>query len=125
MFNVRGVRITCIHRAPPRIWTSLSRWLRAGALFAEYGLRRLDDAVRLESEFPLQFLERRRRPEGLHADDLARGADVALPPEGRRLLHGDAGRHRRRQHAVPVRLRLALEQIPRRHRDDTRANALG
>src|SRR5271166_3791002 len=40
------------------------------------------DVVRLEAEFLLQLLERRRGPEGGHADDASRRADVTLPSEG-------------------------------------------
>src|SRR2546422_8495636 len=48
----------------------------------------------------------------LHADDAAGGPDVALPSQRRGLLHRDAGRHTGRQHAVPILLRLVLEDVP-------------
>ena len=46
--------------------------------------------VRLESEFPLEFLERRGRSKGIHADHAARSADVALPSKRGGLLDRDA-----------------------------------
>src|SRR5205085_854905 len=69
-------------------------------------LRLGDDAVGLEAELALQLLERRRRAERLHADDAARGSNVALPAERRALLDREPRRHGRRQHTVAVRLRL-------------------
>src|SRR5215467_10143066 len=72
----------------------------------------------------LQLLERRRRSERVHANDLPRGAHVALPAESRRLLYCNARRHMRWQHTVPVLLRLVLEDVTRRHRDYARADAL-
>src|SRR5215472_10396025 len=92
--------------------------------FAEQLLRHLGDALRLESIFSQQLLERGRCAKCLHADDAAGPADVAFPAEGRGLLHGDARGYVGRQHAVLVRLRLMLENIPRRHGDHARADAL-
>jgi hypothetical protein len=54
-------------------------------------LRDCHDAVRLDAELFLEFLERRRSDEGVHTDDAALPADVALPSQGGSLLHGDAG----------------------------------
>src|SRR4029077_11617904 len=55
-----------------------------------------------EAELLLQFLQRRRRPERLHAQCLPACPDIPLPAEGGRQLHGHAGRHRRRQNALTV-----------------------
>src|SRR5262245_50964655 len=68
--------------------------------------------VRLEPELPLQFLEWRRSPERAHADHLTGGTEIPLPPQSGGLLDGDARRHVRRQHAVPVLLRLLVEDLP-------------
>src|SRR5262245_62554208 len=92
---------------------------------AEQLLRDLGDALRLESVFSQQLLERGRCAKCLHADDAARPADVAFPAEGRGLLHGDARGDIGRQHAVLVRLQLMLENVPGRHRNHARADALG
>ena len=54
-------------------------------------LRDCHDAVRLEAELFLEFFERRRGAEGVHTDDAALPAEVALPSQGGSLLHSDAG----------------------------------
>src|SRR5215831_16802638 len=92
--------------------------------FAEELLRDLRHTLRLEPVFSQQLLERGRRAKCLHADDAARPADVAFPTEGRGLLDGDARGDVGRQHAVLIRLRLMLENIPGRHGDHARADAL-
>src|SRR5262245_48518447 len=61
-----------------------------GSPLGQQLLRGPHHAVRLEAELPLELLERGRGPERLHANDTARLADVALPAQGRRLLHCDA-----------------------------------
>ena len=61
----------------------------------------------------------------MHADLGARQADIAVPPEGGGLLDRDAGGDVRRQDLVAVGLVLLLEELPRRHRDHARADALG
>src|SRR5215467_7957103 len=71
----------------------------------------------LETEFPLEFLERRRSAEGCHSDNAARRANVSLPSESGSLLDGDARGHFRRQHGVAVLLRLMFEDVPGRYRD--------
>src|SRR5262249_15071234 len=81
--------------------------------------------VWLEAELSLEFLERCRGPEGLHATDTARRANVTLPSQGGALFHGDTGLHRGRQYTVPILLRLVLEDVPRGHRDHPRADSLG
>ena len=70
---------------------------------------------RLKPKFPLQFFERRRRPEGMHSDHSTGQPDVAFPPQCRGLFDRNPRRHIGRQDAVPVFLRLMLEDIPRRH----------
>src|SRR5215470_17857529 len=77
-----------------------------------------DYLIWLEPELPLQFLEWRRSPEGMHANDLTGGADVSVPSQSRSLLDSDARRHVRRQHAVPVLLGLLVENLPGRHGHD-------
>src|SRR5262245_50009288 len=57
-----------------------------GSRPAELCLGSRSHAVRLETKFPLELLERRRRPERVHADHAARPADIAFPPERRGLL---------------------------------------
>src|SRR5262249_59012292 len=91
--------------------------------FAEQLLRDLGDALGLEPVFSQQLLERGRRAKRLHADNAARPADIAFPTERRGLLHGDTRGDVGRQHAVLVRLRLILENIPGGHRDHARADA--
>src|SRR5262245_40210057 len=83
-----------------------------------------DHSVRLEPKFPLELLEWRRRPKRVHADHAARPADVALPPERRGLLYRDARCHMRWEDGILIVLRLLLEDVPGRHRDHTRPNAL-
>src|ERR1700722_2549042 len=51
-------------------------------------------------------------------------ADIAVPAEHRPLLDGEARLHRGRQHAIPIGLRLLLENVPGRHRDNARSNSL-
>src|SRR5262249_7624468 len=77
----------------------------------------------LESEVPLEFFERRRGAERLHAEDQARVTGVSLPSEGRRLFYSDACLYAGRQHAVPVILCLVFEDLPGRHRDYPRTDA--
>src|SRR5262245_19749653 len=82
------------------------------SLAAEHLQGRRDDVLRLEAEVALQFLERGRRAEGLHADHPALVADIALPAHRRCLLDGKPRLHRRRQHLLAVGLRLVLEDVP-------------
>src|SRR5262249_46829718 len=106
--------------------TDMSRGSPSGLLaFAEQFLRDLRQALGLEPIFSQQLLERGGRAEGFHAHNATRCADVAFPAEGRGLLHGEARGYDGRQHAVSVRLRLMFENIPRRHRNHARADALG
>src|SRR5260370_7758457 len=83
------------------------------------------DPVRFETKFPLKLLQRRRRSKRLHSNHVARCADVSLPSERRGLLNRDPRLDAGGQHAVPVFLRLVLEDLPRGHGDDTRPDALG
>ena len=50
-----------------------------------------------KAELLLQFFQRRRCPERLHADALAVAAYITRPAESRRLFHRDARRDRIRQ----------------------------
>ncbi len=52
------------------------------------------------------------RSEGVHADDAAGRARVAVPADDRALLDGDPRQHLRDEDAVAVSLVLALEEIP-------------
>ena len=58
----------------------------------------------------------------MHADDTATRTYIGSPSQHRSLLDGEAGCHRWRQHLIPIGLRLLLENVPGRHRDDTRPN---
>jgi hypothetical protein len=91
-------------------WRQLIRLLLAEHFF--YGGH---DPIRLEPELVLQFFERSGRTERLHTDDATGIADVPLPSKGRRLFDGEARFYARRQNAVPVFLRLVLEDVPRWH----------
>src|SRR5215510_15973731 len=95
------------------------------SLPAQYLLGRRHDARRLEAELLLKRLQRGRGPERLHADDVATASDVALPSERGGLFDGDPRLHGGRQNAITVLLSLVVEDLPRRHRDDTRADTLG
>src|SRR5262249_17794419 len=95
-----------------------------GSRPAELCLCSCSHLVWLETKFPLELLERRRRPERVHADNTARPADVALPPERRGLLHRDARCHLWRQDGILILLRLLFEDVPGRHRDHARPDAL-
>ena len=79
--------------------------LIAASVASEQLHRHRDDPLGLEAELALQFLERRRGAEGLHADDAAGGTDIAVPAQHRSLLDGDARLHRRA--AAPRRDRTA------------------
>src|SRR5579862_7314540 len=92
---------------------------------AQEFLRNGGQAVRLEAEFPLEFLERRRGSEGRHSYYAARRANVALPSKCGSLLDGDARANIRRQDAIPVLPGLMLEDVPGRHGDYARADAFG
>src|SRR5262245_20167422 len=83
-----------------------------GSRPAEFCLCSRSHLVRLETKFPLELLERRRRPERVHANHAARPADVALPPERRGLLYRDARCHLWWQDAILILLRLLFEDVP-------------
>src|SRR5213080_3230481 len=89
--------------------------MRAHAFALELRSGSRDHVLHGEAELLLQLLQRRRRTERLHADARALGPDVTIPPEPARLLHGYPSRDVGRNHAVPIGLRLLLEQLPRRH----------
>src|SRR4029077_4689385 len=103
---------------------SIPALVTRGSLPPEQFLDFRHHAVGLEAELSLQLLERRRGAERLHADDASAAADVAVPAERGALLDRDPRRHGRQKHAVAVLLRLFIEDLPRRHRDDARADAL-
>src|SRR5712692_4826434 len=98
--------------------------LRSALSPAEQFLRRRRHEVRLEAELSLEFFERCRRPERFHADNAARPANVSFPSESRCLLHRDTRRHLGWQDLILILLCLMLEDIPGRHRDHARADAL-
>src|SRR5712691_6670049 len=81
--------------------------------------------ARVEAELLLQVLEGGRGAEGPHADDPAGEARVAVPAEGRALLDADPGGDRGGKDAVLVLPRLAVEQLPGWHADDTAPDAVG
>src|SRR5262249_31539050 len=84
----------------------------------------LDDSLRLKTKFPLELLKRGRGSKHSHADDAAEWPDVTLPAKGRCLLDRDTQFHRRRQHAVTILKSLVIKDVPRRHRNNARPNAL-
>src|SRR6266705_5773371 len=102
-----------------------SRGMRAHAFALELRSGGRDDVLHGEAELLLQLLQRRRRAERLHADARTLGPDVTVPPEPARLLHGYPSRNVGRNYAIPIRLRLLLEQLPRRHADDAGPHARG
>src|SRR5690349_7942585 len=69
-------------------------WPRAATLisspFSQQLFRGRCHPVRLKTEFSLELLERRRSAKCLHADGLARTADISLPSERGGLLNRDA-----------------------------------
>src|SRR6516225_9422960 len=56
--------------------------------------------VRGETELDEQLLQGGRRAEGMHPDHGAAVADVAVPAQGRRLLHRYASPYRGQDHLV-------------------------
>src|SRR4029077_20494260 len=115
------------HRLTPfRSLTSLRPLGRAPAESgaSEYLHSSRGDPLGLETELALQFLERRRGAEGLHADDATGGTNIAGPTQHRPLLDGDARLHAGQQYLIPIRLRLLLENVPGWHRDDAGSNSL-
>src|ERR1044072_13367 len=95
------------------------------SLTPEHGQRRRDDLVALQAELALQLLERSGSTEGLHADDPAMVADIALPTQRRCLLDGKPRLDGGRQHFLAIGLRLVLEDVPLGHLDDGRTDPLG
>jgi len=80
--------------------------------------------LRREAEFRHEILDWGRRAKSVHADHGAADAGVAIPADHRTRLdrhaRGDVGR----QHAVAIGLILLFEQLPRRHADEARRNAI-
>src|SRR5580692_7992669 len=74
-------------------------------------------ALRLESEFSLKFLQRRRGSKRRHSDHAALRADISLPSERGTLLDRDPRSDIRRQNGVAVLPGLILEDFPGRHGD--------
>src|SRR4029077_8382697 len=83
-----------------------------------------DDPFGLETKLTIQFLERRRGAKGFHADDATGGTNIAVPTQHRPLLDGDARLHAGQQYLISIRLRLMLENVPGRHRDNAGSNSL-
>src|SRR5262249_18385165 len=65
-------------------------------------LRRRDDVRGGEAELLLQFLERRRGAERLHADAVPAPADILRPAEVGPLFHGDPRGDRFWQHLLVI-----------------------
>src|SRR5690606_19313183 len=65
-----------------------------------------------------------RRPETGHANHLPVESDIALPAHDSAGLYGQAPRDVGRQNVIAIGLRLLVEEIPRRHADGARTNAL-
>src|SRR5258707_13762361 len=91
--------------------------------FAQEFLCNRGEAVRLEAEFPLEFLKRRRGPKGRHSNYATRQADVSLPSERGSLLNRDPRADIGRQDAIAVLLCLVLEDVPGRHGDHAGTDA--
>src|ERR1700751_2233500 len=87
-------------------------------------LRRSDDFVDGEAEILEQRFGRRRCAEPVDADHGAVEADVLAPVIGHPGFDRDALAARSWQHFVAVRLRLAIEQVRTRHRNDARGNTV-
>src|SRR5207247_10611965 len=81
---------------------SIPALVTRGSLPSEQFLDFRHHAVGLAAQLPLQFLERRRGAERLHADDASGAADVAVPSERGPLLDRNPRRRARREDAVAV-----------------------
>src|SRR3546814_7873017 len=86
-------------------------------------LDRLNHGFSGNAELLEEFPGRGRGAEAAHADEGTAGLDPALPPERPRRLDGDVQRAGP-EHLVAVVRRLLLEELPGRHGDDGRRDAL-
>src|SRR5215469_4773546 len=77
-----------------------------------------------KSKFFLEHFQRRGCSECLHAENRSVNAHVAAPSEGGCLLHRYASLDGWGQNGAAVFFALPLEQFPRRHADNARANTL-
>ena len=104
----------------PRVLLRLRCWRqRIRLLLPEHFFCGGYDPVRLEPELVLEFFKRSGRTKRLHADDATGIADLPLPSKSRGLFDGKARFYARQQNAVPVFLRLVLEDVPRWHGNHT------
>src|SRR5215468_3274726 len=90
--------------------------------------RRSDNGLWGESEFFLEFFQRRRCAESLHAYRAASLTDVSRPSESGALFYRNAGGDYRRQHVLAILRMFAtviFEDLPRGHTDDAGFDALG
>src|SRR5580658_9650017 len=85
---------------------------------------RLRYTLRRESEFLEQFLRRAGGAEMVDPDDLTLESHVVPPGLGCGRLDRNAARNRRRQHAVPIGIVLAVEGGRARHGHEPRLAAL-
>src|SRR5580658_2996627 len=110
----------------PRTWRRRQTWIIPGdSASAQELLCNFGHALRLEPEFPLEFLQRRRGPKRGHSDHAALRTDISLPSERGSLLDRDPRSDIRREDAVAVLLGLMLEDFPGGHRDYPGTDPLG
>src|SRR4051794_146350 len=83
-----------------------------------------DDVLRGEAELLEDRRPRRRSAETLERDDVSILPDPFPPAEPDAGLDGEASLDVRREHGVAVLDGLFLEELPARHRDDPRGDAL-
>src|SRR5260370_4782335 len=111
-------------RLPCRVQRDGASPVSTRALFAEQVARCLQDGVWGEAELLLQILERGGCSKSLHADDAPFRSSILPPSEGRSHLDSDSRGDLGRKHLIAVTLVLTFEQIPRRHADHARPNAI-
>src|SRR5262249_21589932 len=117
-------RVTVAPRAALRRSISMPPPVNARSPLAEQRFGLGNHPPGLEAEFALQLLERCGGAEGLHANHPSGRTDVAFPSECGALFDREPRRHIRRQDGGTILRRLVLEDLPRRHRDDARADSL-
>src|SRR5215212_3346755 len=83
-----------------------------------------DDVVRCEAELFEHGRPRGRGAETLQRDDISLVSDPLPPAETDTGLDGESSFDLRREHGVAVLDRLYFEQLPARHGDDPRRDAL-
>ncbi len=90
----------------------------------DLALRRSHNGFNVETKLLQQLLQRRRSSKAFDANIVAFRARILAPAEVRCLFHRYAGLHCGRQDGFPVAPVLVIKQLPRRHADNTRSDAL-